>query len=140
MDYRLDLVFDGRCGVCTRSAEWLRRRDRRGRIRLHPSQRPGVLERFGVTEAEAAAAVWAFETGASGAPSRHRGAAAINRALDVALGVRLLMPFYRLPLIRQAQDRGYRWVAEHRHRLRGTTPWCTAHPEDCDSPEPTGAQ
>lgn len=132
----IDLVFDGRCGVCTRAADWLRRRDRRGRIRLHPFQRPGVLERFGLAEAEAREAAWVLEPGGAavgeGSPAtRLRGAAAINRALDVALGVRVFLPVYRVPPIRWAQDRAYRWVAEHRYRLRGTTPWCTRHPEDC---------
>lgn len=146
----IDLVFDGRCGVCTRAADWLRRRDRRGRIRLHPFQRPGVLERFGLAEAEAREAAWVIEPGGvdgargavrgasngaavgEGSPAtRLRGAAAINRALDVALGVRVFLPVYRVPPIRWAQDRAYRWVAEHRYRLRGTTPWCTRHPEDC---------
>lgn len=138
MSGRIDLVFDGRCGVCTRSADWLRRRDRRGRIDLHPSQRPGVLERFGLTEAEAAEAAWAFDGGTerprAGEGARYRGAAAVNRALDAALGVRVFLPVYRVPPIRWAQDRVYRWVAEHRHRLRGTTPWCTRHPEDCGDP------
>lgn len=136
----IDLVFDGECGFCTRAAAWLARRDRRGRIRLHPYQRPGVLERFGLSAAEAEQAAWAFvaapdrggaDTNGEDAAAGLRGAAAVSLALDAAYGTRIFRRVYGLPLIRQMQDRAYRWVAEHRHRLRGVTPWCTAHPEDC---------
>lgn len=129
----LDVVFDGQCGVCTRAAAVLARIDRRDRVRLHPAQRPGVLERFGLSAEDAAAAAWAFVDGSP--DRRYRGAAAVNRALDAALGGRVLSVLYRLPGMRQLQNRAYRWVAEHRYRLRGVTPWCTQHPEDCaDAP------
>lgn len=134
----LDVVFDGQCGVCTRAALWLEARGRRGRIRVHPYQRPGVLEEFGISETAASQAAWAFErrdpgdgTAKPAGAAGYRGAAAINRALDAALGVRLFLPLYRVPGIRWAQDRAYRWVAENRFRLRGVTPWCETHPEDC---------
>ena len=136
----LDVVFDGQCGVCTRAALWLAARDRRGRIRVHPAQRPGVLTEFGISEEAASQAAWAFEargprSGSGAVPSTdrasYRGAAAINRALDVAFGIRVFLPLYRLPGIRWAQDRVYQWVAENRFRLRGVTPWCQTHPEDC---------
>lgn len=130
----IDLVFDGRCGFCTRAAYRLLLLDRRGRIVLHPFQRPGVLERFGLTEAEARNAAWAFEERSPGVPPiRHRGAAAVARAFDAALGVRACAPLYRVPPLRWAADRAYRWVAENRYRLRGTTPWCARYPEDCDA-------
>ncbi|CAG7619530.1 thiol-disulfide oxidoreductase DCC family protein [Leucobacter soli] len=126
----LDVVFDGRCGVCTRAAAWLERRDRRGRLRLHPSQRPGVLERFGLSEAAAQEAAWVFE-GEGPAARSYRGAAAVSRALDTAFGLRLLLPLYRLPGVGWAEDLAYRWVAENRRRLPGATPWCETHPGDC---------
>src|SRR5699024_6022982 len=82
----IDLVFDGDCGFCTRSALWIQGRDRDGRVHLHPLQRPGVLERFGLTHEEALSAVWAFRRGGgAGAGFRstppYRGAAAVNLAL-----------------------------------------------------------
>lgn len=130
----VDVVFDGECGFCTCSAGWLRRLDRRGRLRLHPSQGDGVLRRFGLSEEDAKAAVWAFQTpepvaGRSG--YRYRGAAAANRAVDAALGIRLFVPIYRLAVIRWVQDRVYDWVVANRYRLPGATPWCHTHPDDC---------
>lgn len=128
----IDLVFDGHCGFCTRAANWIERADRAGRVTLHPLQRPGVLERFGLTEAEALAAAWAFETDASGKQLRPlRGAAAVNRAIDAALGTRVLSAAYRLPGVWWVQDRVYQWIADHRYLLRGATPWCATHPGDC---------
>lgn len=126
---RVDLVFDGRCGFCTRSVDWLRRLDRAGRVRFHPYQQAGVLTRFGLTEDEAGSAAWAFAGG-----RRAGGAGAVNLALDAALGTTLFSAVYHLPGIRWVQDRAYRWVAGHRHLLPGTTPWCRRYPDECGSP------
>ena len=131
IDRGVDLVFDGQCGFCTRAAGWIRRLDRRGRVRIHPSQGVGVLERFGLSEAAAHSAAWTFGSDGAGRTVGHEGAAAVAGALDAALGLRVFLPFYRLPGVRWVQDRVYRWVAEHRYLLRGVTPWCQEHPEDC---------
>lgn len=132
----IDLVFDGDCGFCTRSALWIQGRDRDGSVHLHPLQRPGVLERFGLTHEEALSAVWAFRRGGgAGAGFRstppYRGAAAVNLALDAVFGTRIFSAVYRLPGLRWLQDLGYQWVADHRYLLRGATPWCLERPEDC---------
>jgi len=135
----LDVIFDGQCGVCTRAAAWLARRDRHGRVALHPAQRPGVCERFGVSAEAARTAVWAIERKVTGGGAAYRGAAAVNRAVEVALGVRGLSGLYVVPGITALQNRVYRWVADHRHRLPGATPWCTAHPADCGGAADAGA-
>jgi len=137
----VDVVFDGDCGFCTRVAYRVLLLDRRGRVTFHPFQRPGVLERFGLTEEEARQAAWAFETPVraearaddDAPPIRYRGAAAVARALDAAAGARLAMPLYRVPPLGRLADRAYVWVAENRYRLRGTTPWCSRDPRDCVS-------
>lgn len=123
----VDLVFDGQCGFCTRTAYTIKRFDRKARIRLHPAQRSAVLERFDLTETDVQTAVWAFthDRSASGAES-------INLVLDVAFGTRLFTQLYTLPGIHTLQDRAYTWVADHRYLLRGTTPWRQTHPADCD--------
>lgn len=180
----MDLIFDGQCGFCTRSVQWLRRLDRHGRIRLHPLQDDAVLARFELTEEQARGAVWVID--AEG--RRLQGAEAVAAAVDAALFPRraaapkhpapkhsasnhpapkhpvsecpaLSHPvpgsgrasssgsagwcpftaFYRLPGVRWAQDRLYRWVAENRYRLPGVTPWCQRHPEDCPDAAPGGS-
>lgn len=121
------LIFDGECGFCTRSRDLLVRLDRRGRMRTAPYQGAGVPERAGVSlEALAREVYWLDDDG-----SRFSGAHAINAALASAFGTTIPLRVYRLPGMRAAQDALYRWVANNRHRLPGTTPWCTSHPRDC---------
>lgn len=132
----VDLVFDGHCGFCTRAALWLQRADRHGRVQIHPLQRAGVLERFGLTEDEALSAAWAYRSTTGGEASvraavPYRGAAAVSLALDAVFGTRLFSTFYRVPGVWWVQDRVYQWVADHRYLLKGVTPWCAQHPEDC---------
>lgn len=119
------MIFDGKCGFCTRTAGWLRRLDRRDRIEFVPYQRPGVLEPAGLSVEQAATEVWWI--GSEGA--RCGGAAAVNAALSAALGVRL--PSWLYAVTRPVQDRVYAWVAANRHRLPGVTPHCQANPDDC---------
>lgn len=128
-----DLIFDGRCGFCTRAVHLVRRLDRRGRIRVHAYQREGVLETFGLTEEQAAGAVWLLDDG-----HLHSGAAAVSGTLDAALGTRLFLRLHRLPGIRWLQDRVYTLIADNRYRLPGAVPWCEEHPGDCMSAEEIG--
>lgn len=122
------LIFDGNCGFCTRCRDLLGRLDRKARVRTLPFQQPGVAEEAGATREELGRSVcW---LGADGA--RYWGAEAANAALSAALGNRLPLRLYRVPGVRQLQNAVYRWVADHRHRLPGTTPWCSAHPATCD--------
>lgn len=122
------LIFDGDCGFCTRSRNALVRLDRKDRLRTVPFQRAGVAEAAGVRREDLARAVF-WDGGAGG--GRYWGAEAINAALSAVLGNSLLLRLYRLPGIRQLQDRLYRWVSDNRFRLPGVTPWCTSHPGEC---------
>ena len=126
-DITVDLIFDGQCGFCTRSVNWIQRLDRHSRVRLHPSQRLAVRDRFGLTEDDIQSAAWAFVAG-----QRTAGEGAINLALDAALGTRVFTVLHRLPGVRWAQERAYRWVSDHRYLLRGVVPWCSQHPDDCE--------
>lgn len=119
------LVFDGRCGFCTRTVGWLRRLDRHNRIELVPFQHSGAAARVGATLEQCAAAVrWQHADG-----SRAAAAEAINAALAVILGTRAPLLVYRVTW--RAQEWLYRWVADNRYRLPGTAPWCERYPADC---------
>lgn len=121
------LIFDGECGFCTRSRDFLVRLDRRNRVHTEPLQGDGVAERTGISREELEKSVtWLDEDGA-----RYSGAHAVNAALAAALGTRIPLWIYRVPGVRQLQEALYRWVAANRHRFPGVTPWCTSHPDGC---------
>ncbi len=85
-----------------------------GRVLAQPNQTPGLLDDVGLTRAQADHAAWAIDRDGKA----YGGAAAINRVLAELGG--LWGPatwLYRLPPLRWLEDRGYRWVAEHRSRL-----------------------
>lgn len=56
----------------------------------------------------------------------------MNAALAYALGSRLPLSFYQLPLIRWIQDRVYDLVVWLRRYLPGVEPYCVSHPEECE--------
>ena len=91
------------------------------------SQKPEVLERYGVTRPEADRAAWTIDA----AGNRLEGAAALNRVLDeLGGGWAVLAAPYRLPPIAAVEEAAYRWFAPRRsgfHRF-GVTP-------ECDQPE-----
>ena len=101
--------------------------DRNRRVTAVPYQQPGVPDSAGLTVAQCAAAAWAV------APDgrRFRGAAAINASLAVALGIGLPLLVYALPGVGWLQDLAYAFVARHRGRLPGDTPYCKQHPGRC---------
>lgn len=113
-------------------ARWVRRRDRAGRVLALPNQRPGVLERYGVSRAEADRAAWTVEPDGS----RLAGAAAVNRVLRELGGPwRVAAAPYRLRPIAALEEAFYRWFAARRSRFErfGVTP-------ECDEPDARCAQ
>src|SRR5262249_16930065 len=121
------LVFDGECGFCTRTLGWLRLLDRHRLIETAPYQRPGIPERLGASREECErSGQWLGDDG-----KRAEGADAISAALAVALDSSWPVRLYERTA--SIQNRVYEWVAEHRHRLPGITPWCTRYPSDCDA-------
>lgn len=124
---RVTLVFDGHCGFCSRSVRAIKWFDRKRRVTALPYQMPGVPASAGLTVGACRRTAWAVTPEGQ----RYRGAGAVNLVLGVALGTTLPYGFYRLPLIKCAQDRAYDWVAAHRHRLGGDVTYCSQHPGDC---------
>jgi predicted DCC family thiol-disulfide oxidoreductase YuxK len=104
-------------------ARWVRRRARAGRVLALASQKPGVLDRFGVTREEADRAAWTVEPEGR----REAGAAAINRVLGaIGGGWSLLAAPYRLRPVAAAEEALYRWFARNRSKFQrfGIRPEC----------------
>jgi len=78
------------------------------------------MTEFSLTEADGMEQVWFVD----GDGRLSGGAAAVNAALKKVWWIRPFAYFYRLPGIKQIQDRVYRWVAANRHRLPGGAPEC----------------
>ena len=98
-----------------------------------PYQKEGVPASAALSVEDCRKAAWAFEPGDEpGRPRRRwRGAAAINASLAVALGVKLPLALYELPVVGRLQNRGYDWIVANRGKLPGDEPYCKQHPEEC---------
>lgn len=121
------LFFDGVCGMCTRSANFVLKVNRTGGVQIEPLQGPGVAERLGIAPSDLLESTrWLDSSGAV-----YSGAEAANAAMSAALGTKFPLVLYRIPGIRFIEDAIYRWVAAHRYRFPGTTPYCESHPAAC---------
>ena len=111
-------------------ARWARRRDRAGRVLVIANQKPGVLERYGITREEADRAAWTIDSDGR----RLEGAAAVNSALAELGGFwSALAAAYRLPAVAAVEEAAYRWFAPRRsrfHRL-GVRPECDEPGSEC---------
>lgn len=126
----LVLLFDGHCGICTRLVRVVSRHDRLGRIAAEPSQRPGLIERYGLTREQVDREVWAFDA----AGNAYAGASAVFRVLAELGGA---WPFvawlFRLPPFKRLADGAYRLFARHRALFGrwGVTPACDEPAAGC---------
>lgn len=116
------LIYDGDCGFCTRSAQWISSKWAAG-PKIVSWQQLGDQEllALGLTQRDvAAAAWWADENG-----QLHRGHRAVGKALVQAGGpYGLLGRVLLIPPISWVAAAGYRLVARFRYRLPGGTPAC----------------
>jgi predicted DCC family thiol-disulfide oxidoreductase YuxK len=121
------LFFDGACGMCTRARDFLLKMNRSGNLQTEPLQSPGVAQRLGIAPASLLESVrWLDSSG-----EVYSGAEAANAAFSSAVGTRIPLVIYRIPGIRFIEEAIYRWIAGHRYRFRGTTPYCESHPSAC---------
>jgi predicted DCC family thiol-disulfide oxidoreductase YuxK len=121
------LFFDGACGMCTRSRDLLLRFNRTGTVQTETLQSPGTAQRLGITPANLLDSIrWLDASGAV-----YSGAEAANAAFSAAVGTRIPLAIYRIPGIRFIEEAVYRWIASHRYRFPGTTPYCESHPTAC---------
>ena len=89
--------------------------------------RPGTAERLGIPADRLMESVWWLDSSGT----VYGGAEAANAAVSTALGTRIPLLVYRIPGMRSLQEATYRWVADHRYRFPGTTPYCESHPVAC---------
>lgn len=104
-------------------ARWVRRRALAGRVLAIANQRPGVLERYGVTRAEADREAWTVDRHGR----RAAGAAAVNRVLREMGGVwPAIATLYLVRPVAALEEAGYRWFAAHRSSFQrfGVRPEC----------------
>ncbi len=121
---RYTLIFDGECGICSRSVAWLNERDRDHRFEFIPFQEPAVPARFPQISREE------FESAmqlVSPDGARWQGALAVEEILKLLPRWRILGPFFRVPGIRRLADFIYRAVARNRSRL-GCGDHCAVRP------------
>jgi predicted DCC family thiol-disulfide oxidoreductase YuxK len=121
------LFFDGACGMCTRSRDLLVKLNRTGDVQTEPLQKPGTADRLGIAQDRLMQSIWWL--GSSG--EVYSGAEAANAAVSSALGISVPLLVYRVPGMRWVQNAVYRWVADHRYKFPGTTPYCESHPVAC---------
>ena len=111
---RWTLVYDGACGLCTRSVAWVMERDRRGVIRAIPSQDPEVARRWPeVPATDFDEAMQLFSPGGE----REEGAAAVGTLLGLLPRWGAAGWLLGLPGVRSVAARVYRWVARRRGRF-----------------------
>ena len=125
-DDRLVIVIDGHCGMCARSARFLRRLDRSDRLSIVAAQVPGVRDRSGLSVEQTDAMVWAVGDG-----EPVGGARAIGLALATARGSSWPLWPWHVPGVPWLLDRIYRFVADHRSWFPADEPWCDQHPGRC---------
>jgi predicted DCC family thiol-disulfide oxidoreductase YuxK len=83
-----------------------------------------LMAEHGLTAEDGMTQVWYID-----ANTLSGGAEAVNNALRLIWWARPFTYLYRLPGIRHLQDRLYRWVADNRHRMPGSTAACKIEPE-----------
>ena len=118
------LIFDGDCGFCTSTANFIHARSRTP-IHVVAWQLTDVTQ-YSLLEPQTAERVWLVVTNSDGGTERFGGSDAFAKILILqrrpvlsAIGQLLLIPpFCALAGI------GYRLVARFRHKLPGGTPAC----------------
>jgi predicted DCC family thiol-disulfide oxidoreductase YuxK len=110
------VLFDGDCGICTYTAEWAKRTDRRNRFVVRPYQEfsDEELERFGVTREECSKRVQVISPGGR----VFSGALAVNYVLFYRFPWSVLVVLaYLVPVLLLAEVITYGIIARNRHHI-----------------------
>lgn len=121
------VIFDGLCGMCTRTVRYARKLDRRGVITFKPCQSIPDDGWQGIKQWQCNKAFVSIAEDGTVA----LGADAMLLMLAAMTGSNIPIHLGKLPGIRNLKRRSYSWVARNRRRFPGDTPWCMQHPEDC---------
>jgi predicted DCC family thiol-disulfide oxidoreductase YuxK len=114
------LIYDGDCGFCTRSAQWLAR-VRPERVRIVPWQAMPNLSALGLSEHDVTErAYWQDASGALRPGHEAIAAALVARGGPALAAGRLIASSLVAPLAAHI----YHWVATHRHAMPGSTDTC----------------
>jgi len=108
-------VFDGRCKVCNRFVDAVRKLDRAGEMEIIASQKPGVQARFSWIPPNAFAE--SIQLVRASDSKTWQGAAAIEEILNALPKGKGVAWMFRIPLARPLAERFYRWFARNRYRL-----------------------
>ncbi|MCA8920172.1 MAG: DUF393 domain-containing protein [Planctomycetes bacterium] len=115
MSNDVEVFFDGDCPLCMKEIRFLRRRDRKGKIRFTDIAAPGFdASSFGKTHEDFMARIQgrlADGTWIEGVE--------VFRQLYSAIGLGPVVALTRLPGVAHSLDLGYRWFAKNRLRLTG---------------------
>lgn len=113
--YDLEMFFDGGCPLCAKEVAWLRKLDRRQRIRFTDIAAPDFEPaEYGKTLDELMAQMHARRSDGVWLTGVE-----VFRQLYSSVGYRWLVAPTRLPGISWVLDRGYAFFAKHRLRLTG---------------------
>jgi predicted DCC family thiol-disulfide oxidoreductase YuxK len=122
------LIFDGDCGFCTASADWIGRGwDGRAEAVSWQSLGAAGLAQVGLTPDETTSAAWWIDPSGR----RYRGHRAMGQALRAARGWRRVAGVLILtPPLTWPAAAAYRLVVRYRYRLPGGTAACRTTPSN----------
>lgn len=104
-----------------------------GRIHIEPWQAiPEQMDALGLTNDDGMKQVWSVDENGC----LTGGAAAVNQALRACWWVRPFTFLYAIPGLRQLEDWVYRWVAQNRYRMPGSTAACAVERPSRPQDEP----
>jgi predicted DCC family thiol-disulfide oxidoreductase YuxK len=120
------LLYDQDCGFCQKWMEWARAHPQH-RVRYEPCQSQVVLRKAaGISESQCLDSSMLVVLREGEPQQVLMGAAAINGAMErfaggSNIGWRFLAAAYRLHGVQEAENLGYRWIANNRHRFGSGT-------------------
>jgi len=113
MRRQFTLLYDGECPICRREVDWLKRRDRNGRLALEDIAALGFdPAKHGLTREEVSRVLHGVRYDGKVV----RGMEAVREAYQ-AVGLGWLLAPTRLPGVRALSDAFYRWFARNRLTL-----------------------